>query len=515
MVQSQGEAAQQAQKACMSCYLRKRKCDKTIPSCSTCATHDWVCDYSRQPITQQTEQAFRQQQNNDANKYLPRTHDTRVDLLNIRRSAFQQLDFPAAFFLDQNFFQQYRIQVPRAHLATSLFPFHLLGDHIAINAIVSKFFNTSHKWLPVIHETKLRSSLKQPLGIRADVALLLLSMKLLISSPQESGGNTQTEVYLATKHCLTDAEIAGVLSTEALTAALFISFYEVGHAIYPAAFLSIATCVRHGYALGLGLKQVPQIDRPFNRDELEERWRIWRAILLFDRFVNLGCPRRPFAALESNSDIGKPPIAPEEMIASNSSYLSRRDTGCFVLISESTDLLGQVLDCVSWQDDIRQQHQLEERIVQLDRTINSLITAAEVEAKKWNVPINNELAISYSAMMILHESYPWLDQQSLASIKEEHQNGAMKPILDKIMLMCKNWLSDPPSVVETTSPLVHHCIYYAIINIRKYSQIMEDERATEEVKSLTTMLRIFSQRWKAADAYLQILEAREIGGMWP
>jgi hypothetical protein len=46
-------------------------------------------------------------------------------------------------------------------------------------------------------------------------------------------------------------EDQGVISIRVLQAALLLSLYEVGHAIYPAAFLTVGKCARLGQALGI------------------------------------------------------------------------------------------------------------------------------------------------------------------------------------------------------------------------------------------------------------------------
>lgn len=88
--------------------------------------------------------------------------------------------------------------------------------------------------------------------------------------------------------------------------------------------------------------------------------------------------------------------------------LGRRDQGCSVLIAQATRLLGKVLwhtshDCCSGMDlevqclepgsPIRRRQ--EQESAQLGRTLASLIDAAETEARRWAVPIEEQLMICY------------------------------------------------------------------------------------------------------------------------
>lgn len=91
-----------------------------------------------------------------------------------------------------------------------------------------------------------------------------------------------------------------------------------------------------------------------------------------------------------------------------SSKLGRRDQGCPALIAQATRLLGKVLrhtshnyrseldledQCLEVGSSLRQRQ--ENEFSQLGRTIASLIDAAETEARKWAVPIEEQLMICY------------------------------------------------------------------------------------------------------------------------
>lgn len=75
----------------------------------------------------------------------------------------------------------------------------------------------------------------------------------------------------------------------------------------------------------------------------------------------------------------------------------KRDEGCFVLLIESTKLLGKVLKYASKQNDgfVNQTVHSYEDMLQLDTTLKSLIYASEQEASKWDVDIHNQLTICY------------------------------------------------------------------------------------------------------------------------
>lgn len=76
---------------------------------------------------------------------------------------------------------------------------------------------------------------------------------------------------------------------------------------------------------------------------------------------------------------------------------------------ESTKLLSQVLDHVlnyhlsddhQQEDEERRRGREEEEELQLGRTINSLMDAAEAEAQKWGVSTSNNIVISYRSVSV-------------------------------------------------------------------------------------------------------------------
>ncbi|CAM1508725.1 Fc.00g055730.m01.CDS01, partial [Cosmosporella sp. VM-42] len=275
--------------ACDACRLQKRKCDKAHPKCSQCTIRSRECVYAgrrrRKPhaATKQTEAAFDADQNPSptrAQTWCGRSYNSGdADQLWTPR-----VEFPAIFFLDRHVFQQNRVNVPAIGQVTAGFPIHYLGlTQAEEDSYVSSFFHGAHKWLPVVSEERFRSRLEKPRAeLPADIALLLLCMKLISWIPSTPREDACTEIYCAAKQGFANLEFAGILSAECLEAGLLISLYEIGHAIYPAAYLSVGTCLRYGNALGLGGPGALRLRRPLNRVEMEENKRLWCGIILLD-----------------------------------------------------------------------------------------------------------------------------------------------------------------------------------------------------------------------------------------
>ncbi|KAL6823338.1 hypothetical protein V8C40DRAFT_275401 [Trichoderma camerunense] len=434
-----------------------------------------------------------------------------VGLINANELWAPQVEFPSVYFVDRDVFRQHRIHIPTACPGTSAFPTVFIGATLAEqDSYVSAFFNGVHRWLPVLDEERFRGRLlgKTPTELPADVALLLLCMRLITSAPSESSRNgTRTDLHLAAKQGFLNLEMAGVLSVECLEAGLLISLYEINHAIYPSAFLSVGACTRYGQALGFGGPNTLKLRPPYNRSELEESRRLWWAVILLDRYLNLGSPSRLASVHDPPDDDS---MSQETAIANSfgSNKLGRRDQGCPALIAQATRLLGKVLwhtshnygsemgseigseaQCLELGSSLNLRQDKESS--QLGRTIASLIDAAVTEAKKWAVPIEEQLMICYSSLLALYnhskackgDHMRW-DEQTLTAVESTRVT---------IVERCRDLLSDPTSSLESISPFFLHCIYMAAILGQSEPQ---STIATRDV--LVKALRRLERRWQAA-----------------
>jgi Fungal specific transcription factor domain len=193
--------------------------------------------------------------------------------------------FPAAFFLDSELYQESRLEIPRPNIRIPDEVLALLRDG-DITGIVELYFSTIHKWLPVVSRKRLILTLESPAAEQgAELALLLLCMRLITQIPPHDSRSAQNTLYLTAKAFFTVVESSASMTVQLIQSALLLGAYEVGHGIYPAAFLSVGHCARLIYAVGLhNRKGAPQmIKRPGSWAEQEEFRRVWWGTLLLDR----------------------------------------------------------------------------------------------------------------------------------------------------------------------------------------------------------------------------------------
>jgi hypothetical protein len=158
----------------------------------------------------------------------------------------------------------------------------LVGSFVDIENLKLHYFSSIHTWMPIVSKLRLNrltQSINGPL--KADTALLLLCMKLSYSYGQSARTST---FYTTIKEFSKGLELKGVITLRTVQAGLLLCVYEIGHGIFPAAFLNISCCARQGIALGLHNKSAPQLaGPPRSWVDWEERQRVWWMIVILDR----------------------------------------------------------------------------------------------------------------------------------------------------------------------------------------------------------------------------------------
>jgi hypothetical protein len=139
--------------------------------------------------------------------------------------------------------------------------------------------------MPIISKSRLYEQIHNTSGqLRQDYALLLLAMELICWVPNND--DPKTPAYLAAKSFFLDLEIQGFVSLQILQAEILIALFELGHAIFPSAAVSIEACVRYGCALGINWDAKFPAKRPFSWVASAELNRVWWAVVILDRYVS-------------------------------------------------------------------------------------------------------------------------------------------------------------------------------------------------------------------------------------
>jgi hypothetical protein len=189
-------------------------------------------------------------------------------------------------FLDPGLLQYGQVDIAPAASTVPAHILQLIGDVDEIHSTAARFFQHIHQWMPLISKKRFYEVyLRSPVQSRPDVAVLLLCLRLITTLPPSNSRNPRTALYYTAKHYHVDIESSGDLSIAVLQAGVLVSLYELGHAIYPATFMSIGACARYAYALGINPSGNPSTRRVTTLVEVEERRRVWWAIVILDRLV--------------------------------------------------------------------------------------------------------------------------------------------------------------------------------------------------------------------------------------
>lgn len=314
-----------SQLACEPCRKGKRRCDRVLPSCELCSRKGVECVYlsrrrsrqtRRKPIQTRSESrlaAAATPNNVSSSSVNVSRSDSRVDGQGSHSSTpFVSLEVPstsenttsatALYFIAPHIFQQAQLELPQIHLSipAKLTPFQ--NDSSRIRSIASNFFDSIHWWMPVISKRGFFAHLLNPLSQRrSGLNLLIICMQLCCEPDLGSATGTHDAktLYNNAKRLHFEMEASGVFSLRLLQAGILIALYELGQAIYPAAYLTVGSCAR--YATAIGVDQLRDDDtlsgygNSRTLSEVEERRRAWWIILFLDRFLNICNPGRSLA----------------------------------------------------------------------------------------------------------------------------------------------------------------------------------------------------------------------------
>ena len=194
----------------------------------------------------------------------------------------QQIDLPTILFLDPGLLKHGQLDTSRLAPPIPHEILQFLGDMDEVRATAESYFRHIHPWMPFICKKRFCDMYLQPsYHSRPDVVLLLLALKLITTCPPALPKSPRIALYHAAKHFWAEAE--GSFSILVLQAGVLVALYELGHGLYPAAYVSIGTCARYAYALGINVVRVMPAGKVLSYVELEEKKRVWWAIIILDR----------------------------------------------------------------------------------------------------------------------------------------------------------------------------------------------------------------------------------------
>ncbi|ETN37564.1 uncharacterized protein HMPREF1541_07186 [Cyphellophora europaea CBS 101466] len=523
-----------AAQACVACRKQKRKCDKQLPLCSLCSRMGRSCDYSDSTPTPNADDfAMLRQKVTDLEAKLE-SRDTpwgRTNVIGGGRSYISSPDqslppeqsssFPPMFLLDSEIFKETRMIIPKPAIKLGPEVYNTLGSIIDVRDIVDRYFENVHLWLPIVSKKRTQLTLEKPApDIPADLALLLLAMKLIGQGGHQNPIEAQSPLYWMAKHCFSLVESGGLMTVQFLQSALLITAYEIGNAIYPAAYLSSGHCTRIGILMGIHDRHhAPQILRKSGAwSEVEEIKRCWWAAMLFDRYVHLGSEGHQLAtddpplqtvlpANESSWDEG-------DMTTSEPLYMSTPTSvraGAFARTCQATHLMGRMIRVLNDRSSDPATRFAE--AIQLHRTLTALSNVLPYEVSESAAQYSTAMGLCYSSLLHLCEPFSCtetnrgdhtLEETEMQAISIPGMQEAAGKVLEFSLVLQK--LMDQN--LSAISPLLADCLYSATATFQWLVHETGSEEYITGYNSLRSILVEMSKRWVVAGEYVKILEVR-------
>lgn len=308
---------QRASQACTRCKKAKRRCDKALPACTLCSRLRRDCDYSdsgpalpnadefallRVKVGELEAKLERSLTTSTNGVYTPVGSESPETPASLQMPAvYTKPTFPTGFFLDAEVYGKAPIPRPFVNVPAEIWI--LLGSATDIHAATENYFQTIHTWLPIVSRKRMSLNLANPgLEPTADLALLLLTMRMMTTKSVTANGGVRNALYWRVKGLVSTLESNALLSLQLLQSIVLLAAYEIGHAILPSGYFTTGHAARLGHALGFhDRREAPQmLKRAGAWAENEECGRTWWAVMLLDRYVSLGSYGHPLATGDPN-----------------------------------------------------------------------------------------------------------------------------------------------------------------------------------------------------------------------
>ena len=358
---------------------------------------------------------------------------------------------------------------------------------------------------------------------RAEVALLILCMKLATRIPIDGQQNEFARLHMLARGFLEMLEVQNLISVEVLQAALLIAIYELGHSLYPTAYLTVGHAVSLLNMLGLHpVERAPQMLQPCSTvTEIEERKRVRWSVLILERYTNLGGSAWPLASsgpglqdlLPNDTslwDVGKYAFNDSLAIASNPSA----QVSPFARVCQVTHLLDSVKrhqnePVLETESQIVNALQLQRTVCALANVIHDKFeqdTATTGDTELWSA-----MGLAYSTLLALYEHHSHLSISSNPFVGQDQVRipafEGMRTVTQDVAKFARSLrLHLTPETLSKASLLVCECLFSAGTSCVWYLGESGDEEAATMLIEIRSTLEVLAGRWCVAQSMLDVLD---------
>ncbi|KAL1868430.1 hypothetical protein VTK73DRAFT_3696 [Phialemonium thermophilum] len=542
-----------SRQACLTCRRQKRKCTRELPACQLCRKTRRICEY---PMD--SPQSGLGSPSDSAHQTLTRQPEV------------------ASFFLDAYVFSRQKTAIRPLPLSIPPDILEALQDGDQVQKDVDLYFRTVHVFFPIVSRLRLSQFMSTASEPHLDLALLLLTFRLMTSLP-DRGSNTEegegaaapapsavVPLYDQVKKCLGLAEAAGVVSVRLLQATLLLALFEIGQALYPAAYFRVSHCASIGHAMGIHDRRnaTQLLPSPTSWTQMEELRRTWWGVLILDRYVSIGVDHRPFSCADARPedllpmdeklwDIGEVTVIPSLAVSSSTDIPAPP----FARTCQAAHLLSRVESHMNapktaegaaafYEEGLRLHGILQAFSSALAHEYSPALSSGGGTATTTTISSSfsssgfaaacSAVALCFSAQLALYDHHSCAEADNPAGVgipgqlrMQEVALAGLKAIGPQIVSFASDlvrFLSALPSTAapeperasprETeamlaATPLVGDCLYGAARQYLWYARETGNVELLEPVRILRDGLKMLSSRWGVAEVYLSILDGGE------
>ncbi|OBT80367.1 hypothetical protein VF21_00894 [Pseudogymnoascus sp. 05NY08] len=439
-----------ADQSCLRCRTQKRKCDKLLPTCSLCKRLNKPCSHPAHPDHPETP------------RLLPLPELLDLTSSNLRYTLEAQVS-------------------------------SVVGDGLKVREAAQRYFRTVHAWLPVVEERGYyaRQSRYRVEDAPSDFSVLTLCIFLVCAMPVDGEMTLETRrLYILIKSWVGMLEAMGMNTLAMLQSRLLITTFEIGHAMYPAAYISAGANIQAAIALGASAASFADLSKAFPDPQVMFKLRV-----AFYRY----------ASLESSTGHSPSLGRSIEAICGNNSSKDLAQMDPFTKMAYSSLLLDQVLAHIHERTSQEEFRRVE--AMQILHSLTLFLASFEGEGNALKTLSDSSLAIGRSAMLEVLEFGSKVEPQDneycvqaslniLASVTHEIAHGARRVTIDSAAL-------------ATLPVFIPHCIYKAAIVCLHDAKVFKDSNLKLRIQPLKDLLGYIGLRWGAAKYYVEKIEEEQ------
>ncbi|KAH7255179.1 uncharacterized protein BKA55DRAFT_310708 [Fusarium redolens] len=523
-----------ARASCFHCRDSKRRCDKSLPACHLCRRKKLECRYpqrrgqkSASPIddTANLEDVAGRRKSSDI-YHGTIQHERAQDLVNAR----------AIRFLAPDLFRDLHLQVPRLDWVMSDEIEAQLGGRQQMQEMTKTFLQLTRSWMPIVNGKRHLAAVLNPLvPLRRPTALLALCMKLCCLSVDEI--EEKRVLYELVKRFYAEVEGQEDSCIQVMQSAVFIAVFEMGDAINPAAYLTVGALARYGMVMGMDKINQDVLGKGCDAatgaswTDIEEMRRVWWGTLILDRLLNVSQPSRGLSTADPSFEdflpvddeffynqvcltflahiFQAPTDWPSHYQSASPEHATRISAGftfkmgSFPRLCQATHLISKSLAfCRGAFDDSDEAspNKPPEDVVQLCRTLESLVRVNELEVSSRQLAFCSQSSVSYIGILLLQQHY-WrragheAEQGSTPDIFPETQSAL--ETLDRISTTLREGGYDLWQHLEDgrCSLFLVELVYQSMLALLQMGNVWLAEEVQSKKESLSWLLSHMGKRW--------------------